>query len=267
MPFLRNSRHLWRVWRAIVRANMVREISFRANFVAGVVRQMLWLGIFIFFIDTVFNNTTSLAGWSQAEVLVVLALSRLIEGLMNALFVQNIMSLPEIVRRGNFDFFLTKPLPAQFYTAFHDFSLYSVSNILAGVVLLTYAILQLPSFAFINLGIFLIIAACGIVIYYCLLVTVATLVFFLDRFEALWGFNMLFSEPLTVPFDVFPRLPRVALTYLLPIAFTVYVPAQALTNRLIWWQIPVAVGLAVVFVVIANLAWRAGLRRYSSASS
>lgn len=267
MPFLRNSRHLWRVWVACVRANIVREISFRANFIAGIVRQLMWLVIFIFFIKTVFNTTTSLAGWSQNEVLVVLALSRLIEGLMNTLFLQNIMMLPEVVRRGNFDFFLTKPVPVQFYTAFRNFSLYSFSNVIAGTVLLAYALWQLPSFSLLSLGIFLGLAACGIIIYYSLLITVATLVFFLDRFEALWGFDMLFSEPLTVPFDIFPRVPRVALTYLLPIAFVVYVPAQALTSRLVWWQIPLAAGLAFTGLIIANVAWRAGLRRYSSASS
>lgn len=267
MPFQHSSRHLWRVWLAIVRANIAREISFRGNFIAGIIRQLMWLAIFIFFIETVFNTTTSLAGWSQNEVLIVLALSRLIEGLMNTLFLPNIMMIPEVVRRGTFDFFLTKPIPAQLYTAFHDFSLYSFSNVIAGMVLLVYALWQLPSFSVASLGIFVALAACGMVIYYSLLITVATLVFFLDRFEALWGFNMLFSEPLTVPFDVFPRVPRAAMTYLLPIAFVVYVPAQALTNRLVWWQIPLAVGLAITGLLIANLAWRAGLRRYASASS
>src|SRR5688572_24114628 len=107
MPFLRNSRHLWCVWVAMVRANIVREIGFRANFIAGIIRQLLWVLIFIFFIDTVFNKTTSLAGWNQNEVLIVLALSRMIEGIMNTLFLHGTMAIPEVVRRGSFDFYLT----------------------------------------------------------------------------------------------------------------------------------------------------------------
>jgi ABC-type uncharacterized transport system permease subunit len=42
---------------------------------------------------------------------------------------------------------------------------------------------------------------------------------------------------------------------------------QALTGRLALWQVPVAIAIAAIFLTLANLAWRAGLRRYSSASS
>ncbi|MEX1997563.1 MAG: ABC-2 family transporter protein [Candidatus Andersenbacteria bacterium] len=268
MPFLHNSVHLWRVWRAGVRVNIIREIAFRANFIFGITRQVLWLATFIFFIEVVFRNTETLAGWNQAEVLVVLALSRLIEGLINTLFSQNIMGLPELVQKGTFDFYLTKPVPAQFYMAFRNFSLYNVGNVVAGIVLLFYAVWHLPQFPSpSSWGLFVVLAACGITIYYSLLIMVSSLVFYLERLEALWGFMVLFSEPLTVPFDVFPRTPRLTLTYLIPIAFVVFVPAQTLTGRLVWWQVPVALIITGIFLTLANLAWRAGLRRYSSASS
>jgi ABC-2 type transport system permease protein len=257
-----------RVWLASTRASVVREMEFRANFVMGIIRQMLWLGVFIFMTDVIFRNVQTLAGWSQPEALIIIALSRIIEGLMNTLFTANIMELPERVRRGDFDWHLIRPLPTLFYTSFRRTSIENIGNLLGGFGLLLYALHQLTtSVSIINILSLLVLAVSGITIYYAILIIVSTLVFVLDRLEFLWGFNVLLSEPLTVPFDIFPRAPRAVLTYLIPLAFIVFVPAQAITGRLASWHIALSLVFAVVFLMLAHLAWKAGLRRYSSASS
>ncbi|MEX0649624.1 MAG: ABC-2 family transporter protein [Candidatus Andersenbacteria bacterium] len=263
-----NTKHLWRVWRASLRAGLIREMEFRGNFIAGLIRQILFLGIFVFFINVIFQNTEQLAGWQQHEMLLILALSRIIEGVINLLFTESIMRLPEAVRDGTFDFYLIRPLPAQFSAAFRRPGVDNFGNILVGLILFAYAISAMTTFpSFSSIGLLLFLSALGITIYYSLLILVSSLVFRLERLEMLWAFNILFSEPLTVPFDIFSRAPRFVLTYLVPIAFVVFVPAQAITGRLQWSQIPVAIGIAALFLTLANLAWRAGLRKYSSASS
>lgn len=269
MPFLANSLHLWRVWRANARASFIREMEFRGNFFLGLLRQLLWAGAFIVLIDLIFQNTDSLSGWSKAEVLLIVGLSRLAEGIMDTLFTRNIAEFPRSVHDGKFDFNLLRPGSVQFYTMFRRLFLYSLfGHIAVGLIIITYAVSQFTAIPPLHqwaLTFFLI--SLGISIFYSLLLAVASLVFVLERLESLWGFMELFTEPLTVPFDIFPRAPRLMLTYFLPLAFVVFVPAQALTGRLQWWQIPAAIALAALFLLLANLAWRAGLRRYSSASS
>lgn len=268
MPSLDSSKHLLKVWLASNRASLVREMEFRGNFFIGLFRQFLWLSAFIFLIEIIFNNTSQLAGWSKFEVMAILALSRIIEGVINVVFSDNIMSLTSKVQQGTLDFMLVKPLPSQFAAFFTRLSYQNIGNLLNGFILLGYIATQAPHFFTItNLLLTTFLAFLGITIYYSLLVIVGSLVFRLDRLEALWSFNILFSEPLTTPFEVFPYGPRLILTYLLPIAFVVFVPAQALTNRLESWQLPLAIIIATIFLTLANLAWQAGLRRYTSASS
>lgn len=265
---LSKSKHLARVWRATVRTGFVREMEFRANFISGIFRQVLWLITFVFLIEVIFKNTNALAGWSKPEVLIVLALSRFIEGSIDAIFSRNIARFPEKVRTGQFDFYLLRPVPAQFGVAFERFNLLNLGNIIAGCILLGYALTsgaQAPSLP--GWMLFIAITILGVTIYYCLLMLAATLVFFFERLESLVAISHLFSEPLTVPFDVFPHDIRILLTYLLPLAFVVFVPAQTLTGRIQWWQVGVALTLAGVLLVATNTAWRAGVRRYSSASS
>lgn len=267
MPFLANSKHLARVWLAAVRASMVRELEFRTNFFSGLLRQFLWLAAFILFIETVFHNTNALAGWQKSEVLIILALSRFFEGFVETFFGRNIMGAPEAINEGQMDFILIKPVPAQLFMAFRRFYYSGLGNILAGIVLLIYAssttgialdgrwLLLLP------------LATAGLAIYYSILILLVTIAFYAEQFKAFFALTRIITEPLTVPLDIFPIGAQIAFTYLIPIAFIVFVPAQALTGRLSWWQVPLAMGIAAVFLVLANLAWRAGLRRYSSASS
>lgn len=269
MPFLDSSRYLWRVWRANARASLIREMEFRSNFFLGVLRQALWLGAFIFLIEIIFTHTQSIAGWQKPEALVIIALSRIIEGIMDTFFSRNIADLPDIVQKGNFDFYLTKPVPVQFYTAFKQFYLHNtIGHIGGGLLTFIYALTQFSeSPAITSWLIMVLLILVGLTIFYSLIIMLASLVFFIERLEALWSFLQLLTEPLTVPFDVFPVGPRLALTYVLPLAFIVFVPAQAITGRFQLWQLPTAIALAAIFLLLANLAWRAGLRRYSSASS
>ena len=268
MQFLDSSWHHFKVWLAIIRTRRVREMEIRTNFLLGIGREILWFGVFLFVIEVVFQNAESLAGWSQAEVLVVLALSRLLEGGMNILFIRNIGEIPFSVNDGTFDFLLVKPISAQWHAAFKRFMFYNFGTFGTGVALFAYVLL-LPevSLSVPAVGVLILLVFLGVIIFYSLLLLVATLGFFLERLEAVWAFFHLFSEPLTMPFDIFPRGARVAMTYVVPLAFVVFVPAQAVTQRLSSWQLPLAVGIAVVTFVVTQLFWRAGLRRYSSASS
>lgn len=268
MRSLANSKHLWRVWLAGGRSSIVREMEFRANFLIGIMSQLGWCSAYLFMIEIIFRNTSQIAGWNKAEVLVIFALSRLIEGLMRMLFTRNILQIPQMIRRGTMDFLLMRPVPAQWYAAFGRVMIYEVGNITIGILLLMYAFsLQAFSFTAQSFLIFLSLVIAGMAIFYSLLIMIASLGFLLERFESFYAFIVILTEPFTVPFEIFPRLPRLAITYLIPLAFVVFVPAQALTGRLAWWQVPVAAFLAALLLLLANLAWRAGLRKYSSASS
>jgi len=69
------------------------------------------------------------------------------------------------------------------------------------------------------------------------------------------------------PIGTYPRWLRFGLTFLVPIAFAVTVPAEAFTSRLNGWTLLGAVGLCGLFLVFTRWLWRRGLTRYSGASA
>jgi ABC-2 type transport system permease protein len=69
------------------------------------------------------------------------------------------------------------------------------------------------------------------------------------------------------PIGVSPGSLRYSMTYLVPIGFAVTVPAQALTSRLHWPTVLIALGFALALSLLTRWFWRLGLRRYSGASA
>jgi ABC-2 type transport system permease protein len=69
------------------------------------------------------------------------------------------------------------------------------------------------------------------------------------------------------PVGVYPGWLRYSVTFLVPVAFAVTVPAEALTSRLHWGTLAVAVGFAAVLFAFTRWFWRFGLRHYSGASA
>ncbi len=60
---------------------------------------------------------------------------------------------------------------------------------------------------------------------------------------------------------------RYGLTFLVPLAFAVTVPSEAITSRLTWETVVLAVVVAVALVLVSRWLWRRGLKRYSGASA
>jgi ABC-2 type transport system permease protein len=67
--------------------------------------------------------------------------------------------------------------------------------------------------------------------------------------------------------DIYPNWLRYGLTFLVPVAFAVTVPAQALTGRLSLQTWLGALALTVVLSIVARTIWRIGLKNYSGASA
>jgi ABC-2 type transport system permease protein len=55
--------------------------------------------------------------------------------------------------------------------------------------------------------------------------------------------------------------------YVFPIGFITTFPAGALTGHLQPQQVVIALGLAVVFLLVTRRLWRLAIRSYTSASS
>ena len=69
------------------------------------------------------------------------------------------------------------------------------------------------------------------------------------------------------PVGIYPDWLRTGLTFLVPVAFAVTVPAEALTQRLTSETLGGAAALTFCLLVLSRWIWKLGLRHYSGASA
>ena len=69
------------------------------------------------------------------------------------------------------------------------------------------------------------------------------------------------------PVSVYPAWVQIIVTYLVPIAVATTVPLQALRGDLSLGRVLIFLAVSVVAAWAASLVWKAGIQRYSGASS
>jgi ABC-2 type transport system permease protein len=107
----------------------------------------------------------------------------------------------------------------------------------------------------------------GLVSIYCFWLMLASASFWLVRINELQVlFNGVFRAG-QYPVGIYPGWLRYGLTSIIPLAFAITVPSEAVTGRLAWQSVAVMIGFTVVLLVVSRWFWSRGLRRYGGASA
>jgi ABC-2 type transport system permease protein len=246
----------------------MNELQYRANFFIQVLQSAISVGTAIVVLALVYSHTAELNGWSKSELLVVMGIQILLGGVIQTSIQPNMQRLMEEVRDGKLDFALTKPEDSQVLVSVRDVRIWRAVDVLSGGAVLAYGIAGLEHSVTAGDGLlFLAMLAVGTVTIYCFWLVIATLAFWIVN---VWNIIELFDGLYQTgrwPVSIYPGWLRLSVTFLVPIAFAITVPAQAVTSRLAWSTVVLALVFAAVLFVSTRWWWGFGLRRYSGASA
>src|SRR5690606_21740399 len=106
-----------RVFLTFLSNSLVRDMTFRSNFVIETVTSLCWMGMNLAFYVLVFRYTPMIGadtGWGKYEFFVFLSTSLFINSIVQTFFMPNADEFGELIRTGNLDFALLKPIDTQF---------------------------------------------------------------------------------------------------------------------------------------------------------
>ncbi len=262
----------FRLLGAFGRFSLNREMAFRGNFLMKVLLEVVWLGILLLFFHTIFRNTSRIEGWNEYQYLFFLGCYYALEGLIETLFLENCVEFGELVRTGNLDFFLLKPIDEQFLLSFRHIDWSTAPKILIGGALMGFGLWELGEpVTLARLGGFLVALASGIAMAYSFLLMLASTAIWMVRNQSLMELWWLFSSLMRYPRDIYEEpwavLIQKVFTFLLPALLVVSVPAEAMVRILE----PAILGWTVCagFMMLLASRWvfRKAIRSYRSASS
>jgi ABC-2 type transport system permease protein len=259
---------VFRLFWVFLRVGVMGEMAYPANFLAHLVDSVLELGTALAGLAIVFAHTSALGGWRPDELVALVGVYFLVGGVIGLVIQPGMEQLTEAVRDGTLDFTLTKPADAQVLVSVWRVEIWKAIDVGLGFVVLAIALTRLGT----RVGIgqaaaFAAALVAGGVIVYSFWLILATTAFWFVRIENILIIFQSVYEAGRWPVSIYPAWLRFALTFLVPVAFAITVPAQALAGRLTWQALLGAWIFAVALFAAARAFWMIGVRHYSGASS
>src|SRR5204862_2164944 len=136
-------RRYLQIWGIMLRNSLIRELSFKANFILWMIVEVLWFCGQIVFFNIIFGQVDRIVDWSKWEVILLIGTHQMIAQLFQAFFFVNVSGIPELVRTGRLDSVLALPIDSQFAVSPNQFGLDSVLNAILGGIVVIVALTQL----------------------------------------------------------------------------------------------------------------------------
>ncbi len=260
-------RFLSLIW-SHLKIGAANELQYRMNFLIQLLQSMIALATGLIGLALVFRYTSELHGWTRPELLAVMGVYILSGGIINSFIQPNMNRLLDEILDGTLDFALTKPVDGQFLICVREFRFWSLTDVLLGLVVVGAAVAQmLERVGLLQILGFLTALVFGILIIYSFSLIMTSIAFWVIRiYEIVEVFQSIYSAA-RWPVGIYPDWLRIGLTFLVPVAFAVTVPVEALTGRLTPLTLLTAGGLAAALMVLARFIWKRGTRKYSGASA
>lgn len=267
--------HSLRVLLTFARNSLVRELTFRGNFLITICTRAFWFAAQLALYNIIYGKVQSINGWSQYEFFAFLATSMIINTLIEAIFMPNIANFSELIRTGNLDFALLKPIDTQFLISFEKLDLGTLSHLMLSGTLLGYALVQLGrpvSAAAVLMYVCWIIV--GTAFFYSLMLALASTSIWFGRNQGLYDFWFYVTIFARYPRDIYAgsllaNSLQLVFSYVLPILLVVTIPAQVLVSKALEpsWISLIAIGTTLLSLVVSRAVFDRALRSYRSASS
>lgn len=259
-----------RLLRCFIVTSLQSTLAYRANFWIDLLNSALRLATGVLGVYVLFSQTDSVHGWDLPAALALLGVY-LTLGALRELFMapsfDALIGMDGEVWTGRLDFTLIRPVDVQFLASVRYWRLSALLDLTLALGVLGLAVARLgETLTALRLLTFLAALAVGVVILYAILLAFAGLVFWSPGFLFTWVFDGLFQMA-RYPVGVYPGWLQLVLTWVIPVGLMTSIPAQALAGDLAPGMLVGGAGVALLFLVIATAVFRAGVRRYASASS
>lgn len=257
--------HLLRVF---YRTSIQTDMEYRADFYTRIVASLLGLLTTAGALTVAFHYTKQIKGWSFAETMVLLSIYYLMDGLIEMFIAPNMREIMTKVRDGTLDFVLLKPVSAQFMATFRTLNIWRIVNVAVGIGLSIFTITRLGlQIGLTQAGGFAITLAAGVAVVYSVWLFLVTLTFWFVKLDNIEQLVWQAFEAGRYPIDIYPIWLKTGLTYVIPVAFIITVPAQALAGRLAPITLVAALVVATAMLTLSSAFWRFGLKHYTGASA
>ena len=257
-----------RLYLHFVRFSFGRAMEFRFDFSLKIIMDCFYYVMHLSIFKILFNNTSTLAGWTEDQGMVFISSVLLIDAIHMTLFASNMWNIPFLVNRGDLDVYITRPVSTLFFISLRDFAANSFINLLiaSAIFITTLSRLQVD-YSFFNLLGYIALIINGVLLHYVMQMLFIIPVFWTQSNK---GFNEIFFSlglAMERPDLIYRGFVRIIFTFVIPMGLVASLPARWFFGPHTPYLTLHLLGITAVMWGLMLFFWKRGLRAYSSASS
>lgn len=255
--------------RIFIAQELKRMMEYKGDFLTGVIGFLITQLFNVLFLTIIFSQIPTLSGWTFSEVMFIYGFS-LLPKAIDHLFFDNLWSVGHfIVRKGDFDKYLTRPINPLFHVMAEKFQVDAFGELLVGILLIAYSVPSLSiEWSVIKVVLVIVAIIFASFIYTGIKIGTSALALWIKRSGNITYMFYMVNDFVKYPIDIYNNVVRSVVTYIIPFAFTSYFPAlYFLTGENPLFNIGMTVLVSIVVMAIGIFIWNRGIGAYESAGS
>ncbi len=253
---------------AFARYCLIRDMEFSKNFITTTLIHIFYIFVNLAFFTVIWLKVGGFGGMSTYEMLFFLGTFHLGDSIFMLFTFNGILSVPELIRKGDLDYILTKPVPSQFLATFRKVDFFSLTDFIVGIGILIYSSYKMNlEFSFYTVICFLVLVVAGKVITYALACLLITLSFIFIKIEAIFAIFEEIGQLQRYPMGIYTPPFRMIFSIIFPTIIIANFPAYFVLGKLSVIELAWLFIAGVFLLYACHRYWQYGLRKYQSASS
>lgn len=263
---IRNLKKYLHIYGGFVSTSFSESMSFRVHFFLLIVMDLFFYLSAFMALEIIYGHVETVGIWRKEQLMFFLAFMLSINQLTMTLSSEGYWRFPEMLKKGDLDFFLIKPVAGIFIIFFRYVRPGSMFNVLFTLPALVYFGLEvgLSPVSWVLLPFLLVM---GYLLQSAIDLMMASLMFWMLEGTGMNFVRMELQQLARWPDFIYPRVFRNLLTFGLPVLLIGSAPVRFLLDL---HDFAPAIAMLVALMVcwgILSVLWRLGLRAYESASS
>lgn len=235
-----------------------REMLNKFTFFSNIIFMILNNACFIIQWIILYAIRDNVGGYTFNQVLLLWGLAASTYGFSHFFF-RNAFKLSEIINTGQLDNYLVQPKNVLLSVITSNVEVSGIGDMLSGLIMVF-----LSGFTFKLFGLFIIFTITGGLIIVSIAVIFGSFAFFFGKSEIIANTaNSLMTNFATYPEGIFKGFVKLLFYTFIPLGFSAYLPIQLMTVFNLKYFV-ILLLITFVLVVIANMVFNLGLKKYSS---
>jgi ABC-2 type transport system permease protein len=256
-----------RFYKQLFIANVGRTLANRTDFIHSAISGLLWGGFSIVVIFVITAQSSSVAGWSRGEIILLALTYAIIVGWFHIFFSRNFPTAATVIHYGELDRLLSKPMNSLFLLICSEINFAAMLRPVLTVGLIWYAIVWYQlQVTLVSVITFFLLSFVGLAVLVAIHIIFTTILLYHSNLSNIMDFGALMISSSRYPMDSLRYAPMVATVLFLPVMAAVNIPTKALIGKASALEIALFVGLAILSLTFSLWWWKHSLVKYTGAS-